>query len=262
MVYSSVNGVEDVPHYPKVVRFHSTDGGLTAATQTTILNMVGEEQGQSHQVSNLTIGPDGKLYLHNGDGFNASTAQNLNSYRGKVLRLNLDGTAPSDNPFYNAANGINSQDYVYAYGFRNPFGGARRASDGKHYEVENGPSVDRFAQVIRGDNYLWDGSDASMQQKAIYNWIPATAPVNITFVQQPTFGGSGFPQTKWDHAFVSQSGPTWATGPQGNRKAITEFVLDANGNRMSGPTTLVSYNGSGKATVAALGRRTRRTVLQ
>ena len=124
MVYSSVNGVEDVPHYPKVVRFHSTDGGLTAATQTTILNMVGEEQGQSHQVSNLTIGPDGKLYLHNGDGFNASTAQNLNSYRGKVLRLNLDGTAPSDNPFYNAANGINSQDYVYAYGFRNPFGGA------------------------------------------------------------------------------------------------------------------------------------------
>src|SRR5262249_46968205 len=70
------------PHYPKVVRFHSTDGGLTAATQTTILDMIGETQGQSHQVSNLSFGPDGKLYLHMGDGFDASTAQNLSSFRG------------------------------------------------------------------------------------------------------------------------------------------------------------------------------------
>jgi len=81
------------PRYPKVVRFQSADGGLTAATQMTILNMPGEEQGQSHFISNLTIGPDGKLYVHMGDGFNAATALNLNSFRGKILRLNLDGFA-------------------------------------------------------------------------------------------------------------------------------------------------------------------------
>lgn len=240
------------PHYPKVVRYTSTDGGQTMATATTILDMVGETQGQSHQISNLSIGPDGKLYVHMGDGFSASTALNLDSFRGKILRLNLDGSAPSDNPFYNATNGINARDYVFAYGFRNPFGGAWRASDQMHYEVENGPSVDRMAQVRRGVSYGWTGSDASMQINAIYNWNPAHAPVNIAFVQPATFGGSGFPAEKQDHAFVTESGPTWATGPQTLGKRITEFTLDTAGNVIAGPRDLVVYNGEGKATAVGL----------
>ncbi|MGE3107674.1 MAG: PQQ-dependent sugar dehydrogenase [Phycisphaerales bacterium] len=252
MLYSSVPGQEAVPHYPKVVRFTSMDGGLSAATQTTILDMVGESQGQSHQISNLTFGPDGMLYQHMGDGFDASTAQNLNSYRGKILRLMKTGAAPVDNPFYSATDGITSRDYVYAYGVRNPFGGAWRASDGSHYEVENGPSVDRFAKIVRARNYLWNGSDASMANFAIYNWAPATGPVNIAFIQPGTFGGSQFPPEKFDHAFVSESGPTWATGPQGNGKRISEFVLDAAGNLVSGPTPLIEYVGGGKATVVGL----------
>jgi len=187
-----------------------------------------------------------------GDGFDSSTGQNLNSFRGKILRVNFDGSAPTDNPFYNASNGINATDYIFAYGLRNPFGGDWRASDGMHYEVENGPSVDRFAKIVRGRNYLWDGTDASMANFAIYNWMPSTAPVNIAFIQANRFGGSGFAPNKFDHAFVSESGPTWASGPQNNAKRITEFVLDSNGNRISGPTPLVEYNGTGKATVAAL----------
>jgi PKD repeat protein len=252
MLYSTNPANDAAPHYPKVVRLHSSDGGRTASTQSTILDMVGETQGQSHQISNISIGPDNMLYVHMGDGFNAGTAQNLNSYRGKILRMNLDGSAPWDNPFYNASDGINARDYVYAYGFRNPFGGAWRAFDGFHYEVENGPSVDRFARVVAGRNYLWDGSDSSMQSFALYNWSPATAPVNVAFVQPTTFGGSAYPIGKQDHAFVSESGPTWATGPQANGKRISEFVLDASGNLVSGPTPLVEYIGTGKATVAGL----------
>ncbi len=239
-------------HYPKVVRFTSTDGGLTAATQTTILDMVGETQGQSHQISNLSIGPDGKLYVHMGDGFTASTAQDLDSYRGKILRMNFDGSAPADNPFFNLADGINSRDYVYAYGFRNPFGGAWRHADSTHYEVENGPSTDRFARVIQGQNYLWDGTNGSMSSMAIHNWNPAVAPVNIVFVERENSCGSGMPASKFDHAFVTESGPTYATGPQAKGKRITEFVLDAGGNVVSGPDLFVDYVGSGKATAAAL----------
>lgn len=252
MLYSSVPGVEAAAHYPKVVRFTSTDGGLTAATQTTILDMTGETQGQSHQISNITFGPDGKLYVHMGDGFDAARAQDLTSFRGKILRLNTNGTAVTDNPFYNASDGITARDYVFAYGVRNPFGGAWRASDGQHYEVENGPSVDRFAKIVRGRNYLYNGSDASMLNFAAYNWNPATGPVNIAFIQNATFGGSGFPASTLDHAFVTESGGTWATGPQTLGKKITEFVLDAAGNLVSGPTPLIDYVGSGKATVAAL----------
>ncbi|CAG1007069.1 Aldose sugar dehydrogenase YliI [Phycisphaerales bacterium] len=252
LLYSSTPGVENVPHYPKVVRFTSSDGGRTAATQATVRDMAGESQGQSHQISSVTIGPDGALYVHMGDGFDAATAQNLASYRGKILRMSKAGAPLPDNPFYNAADGFNARDFVFAYGVRNPFGGAWRQSDGFHYEVENGPSVDRIVKVVAGRNYLWNGSDASMANFAIYNWAPPSGPVNMAFIQNNVFGGSGFPAGKQDHMFISESGPTWATGPQSQGKRISEFVLDAAGNRISGPTPLVEYVGSGKATVVAL----------
>ena len=63
------------------------------ASRTVLLNIQPETQGQSHQISNVTIGPDNKLYVHLGDGFNFAAAQNLDQYRGKILRMNLDGTA-------------------------------------------------------------------------------------------------------------------------------------------------------------------------
>lgn len=243
----------DGTRHPIVVRCLSNANGAHADGFQVVLDMVGETQGQSHQVSNLSIGPDGKLYVHNGDGFDVSTAQTLNSFRGKILRMNLDGTVPTDNPFYNASDGISARDYVFAYGFRNPFGGAGRASDNFHYSVENGPSVDRFAKLVAGRNYLWDGTDASMGNFAIYNWSPSVAPVNIAFVQPESFSGSGFPAGKMGHAFVSESGPTWAEGPQGiYGKRISEFILDGSGNLVSGPTSLLEYAGTGKSTVAGL----------
>jgi hypothetical protein len=76
--------------------------------------------------------------------------------------------------------------------------------------------------------------------------------VNLSFVQSATFAGSQFPAGKLDHVFVSESGPTYATGPQNLGKRIVEFTLDANGNRLSGPTTLVEYTGSGQGTVVGL----------
>ncbi len=239
------------PHYPKVMRFQSNTGGQTATTQSTILNMPGETQGQSHQISNISIGPDGMLYVHMGDGFDSTTALNLNSYRGKILRMNLNGAAPTNNPLYNGAP-INARDYIYAYGFRNPFGGAWRQADGKHYEVENGPSIDRFALVNPGVSYGWNGSQSTMTIGAIHVWDPSVAPVNIVFVQPGTFGGSQFPAPMQGHAFVSESGSTWGTGPQELGKRITEFVLSPTGTVLSGPDTLIVYNGSGKASCAGL----------
>lgn len=252
MLWDNGSPAGGASHYPKVERISSLAGGLSIGSRDVLLNMQPETQGQSHQISNISIGPDGKLYVHNGDGFDASTALDLDQYRGKILRMNLDGSAPTDNPFYNAANGINARDYVYAYGVRNPFGGAWRAADGKHYSVENGPSVDRMAQINEGVNYGWNGSNASMFTNAIYNWDPAHAPVNITFVQSETFGGSAFPAEKMDRAFVSESGPTYASGPQAQGKRIVEFELDAAGNVVGGPTTLVEYVGVGRSSVVAL----------
>jgi glucose/arabinose dehydrogenase len=171
--------------------------------------------------------------------------------------MELDGSAVADNPFYDASDGISARDYVFAYGLRNPFGGAWRASDGQLYEVENGPLMDRLAKVRRGVSYGWDGSDAMMVTNAIFNWSPAAAPVNIAFVQSMTFGGSGFPSDKFDHAFVSESGSTYAAGPQSRGKRISEFVIggdqgNGNGSLQGGPVSLIHYTGDGRATISAL----------
>lgn len=255
VIVSRVRDTDGLPggeHHPQVVRFSSNDGGMTASSETVLLDMIGESQGQSHQISNLSIGPDGMLYVHNGDGFDASTALNLDSYRGKILRMDLNGNPLPDNPFYDLGNGINSRDYIFAYGFRNPFGGAWRASDGALYEVENGPSVDRLAKVDQGGNYGWNGTDASMQINAIYNWDPAHAPVNITFIEDETFGGSNYPNEYRDLAYVSESGPTYGLGPQALGKRIVSFELDSNGDLLSGPESFVEYIGTGRGSVVGL----------
>lgn len=236
---------------PRVLRLQSDDGGRTAARVLPVIEFPNEQMAPSHQISNVTFGPDDKLYVHVGSSF-SWIAQDLNSTDGKILRVNRDGSAPTDNPFYNADDGISATDYIFALGFRNPFGGAWRMADQSLYEVENGPSTDRFATVLAGRNYLWDGTDASMRNYAIYNWTSPVAPVQIAFTEPERFGGSGFPSSRMRSAFVTESGATWASGPQLYGKEIGEFVFAEDGSLQSGPTPLAKYDGSGKATAAGL----------
>lgn len=236
---------------PRVLRLQSDDGGRTAARILSIIEFGGDSQAPSHQISNVTFGPDGKLYVHVGSSF-SWIAQDLNTTDGKILRINGDGSAPPDNPYYDAADGITPKDYIFALGFRNPFGGAWRFADQSLYEVENGPATDRLAKVIAGRNYLWDGTDASMRNYAVYNWSLPVAPIQIAFTEPERFNGSGFPEDKLRSAFVTESGATWATGPQEYGKKISEFVIGPDESLVSGPTTFAEYNGSGKATAAGL----------
>ena len=238
--------------YPRVARLHSEDGGLTASTIESIADFYGVNQAASHQISNVSIGPDGKLYVHVGDANQYQFAQNKDSLLGKILRLELDGSPAVDNPFYDAEDGIGPADYIFAFGFRNPFGGAWRAADGQHYEIENGPDLDRLAQVVAGRNYNWNGTNESMMTYAICTFPGGTAPVNIAFVQSETFDGSGFPESKLGHVFVSESGPTWSSGTPLHGKRIGEVGLTAEGTLDSGPTPLIEYNGTGKATVVGI----------
>jgi glucose/arabinose dehydrogenase len=229
---------------------------------TVLVTFPTEPQGQSHQISSITIGPDNKLYVHMGDGFDQTKGQDLTSARGKILRLNLDGSSPTDNPFYNAADGLTARDQVWLYGVRNPFGGCWRASDGKHFTIENGPSNDRISMGVAGRNYLYDGSDTSMNNfniLAVSNnpltaiWYPAHGPVNGAFIQTATFNGSGFPPEKMDHLFVTESGPTYAQGAQSLGKRVSELVLAPNtGTLVSGPVPLVEYTGSGFASCVGI----------
>lgn len=104
--------------------------------------------GQYHHGGRLKIGPDGKLYATAGDAASdPEIAQDIKSLGGKILRMNLDGSIPKDNPFPNS--------YVYSYGHRNPQGIAW-ATDGALYESEHGPSAnDEINHIQSGHNYGW-----------------------------------------------------------------------------------------------------------
>lgn len=236
---------------PRVIRLSSEDGGRTAAGQQLVLELPDIAHVASHQISNISIGPDRKLYVHIGDGHSAHLARDPDSFLGKILRLEMDGTPAVDNPLYDSSDGISARDYVYAVGMRNPFGGAWRARTNTLYAVGNGPTTDRIFEVRSGADYGWDGTDESMQQGAIHTWNPPAAPVRLDFLQEETFGGSGFGDDWMDSILVTESGSTWAEGPQREGKRVTLFRFEEDGSL--GPAEpLAIYQGSGRATAAAL----------
>ncbi len=76
--------------------------------------------GTVHNGGGMHISPEGKLLISVGDGGNGGQSGDLDFMAGKFLRLNLDGTIPEDNPFYNELSGKSRA--IYAYGFRNSYG--------------------------------------------------------------------------------------------------------------------------------------------
>lgn len=113
-------------------------------TKELLANLPG---GNIHNGGRMKIGPDDKLYITVGDAGNPNNAQNRNSLAGKILRMNLDGTIPDDNPFKNS--------YVYSYGHRNPQGLAWD-EDGTLFSTEHGQTAhDEINLIQPGKNYGW-----------------------------------------------------------------------------------------------------------
>jgi glucose/arabinose dehydrogenase/mono/diheme cytochrome c family protein len=231
----------------KITRFHSHDGGLTAASSTDILVMLDDEMwGNAHQIQQCSIGPDGKLYVNVGNGDQAILGQNLGSLQGKILRLNLDGSAPEDNPFYDATNLHSPRNYVYALGFRNPFAMAWRGSE--LYVNENGVAIDRLLRIFPGFNYGYDGTDHSIRMNTLYLWgPPAVAPVGMTGIEE-----AGFPTYKRGYLFMGLMGAQ-ADWPQRGAvsagREIQEIVLDSQGRLEKLPKTFAKYAGNRAVTV-------------
>ena len=115
--------------------------------------------GTYHHVGRLKIGPDQKLYVTAGDASNPELAQNKDSLAAKILRVNLDGSIPEDNPFKNSM--------IYSSGHRNPQGLAW-TPEGVMYATEHGQSAnDEVNEIKPGKNYGWPVIEGAEKQDGL-----------------------------------------------------------------------------------------------
>jgi glucose/arabinose dehydrogenase len=137
-------------------------------------------------------------------------AQNLGSHQGKILRLNLDGSVPQDNPFVGRAGALPE---IWSYGHRNPQGLAYDPATGTLWETEHGPQGgDEINVIQKGANYGWpvigyganytlgteihkDRYKAGMEQPKAF-WVPSIGISGLAI-----YAGDKFPNWK-GNAFV------------------------------------------------------------
>jgi len=106
-----------------------------------------------HFGSRITFDDTGHLYISIGDRGTRDNAQNLKTHAGSIIRLNLDGSIPKDNPFVNDANALPE---IYSYGHRNPQGLFYDTNSKKLYSNEHGPrGGDEINIIEKGANYGW-----------------------------------------------------------------------------------------------------------
>jgi aldose sugar dehydrogenase len=164
--------------------------------------------GAGGAAARLVFGPDGKLYMGLGATRDPS-AQNPASLRGKVLRLNDDGTAPADNPFVGRAG---YRPEIFTLGHRNPAGLAFNPNTGELWASEYGPNGGDEINILRaGRNYGWPevsfGRDypgpfispvpyKEGMEMPISSFIPGISPSGLAF-----YSGTDFP-TWTTSAFV------------------------------------------------------------
>ncbi|MBD2724677.1 PQQ-dependent sugar dehydrogenase [Hymenobacter armeniacus] len=176
----------------KVVRYTYS---ATANTLTAPLVLLGGITAfNTHSGSRLLILPDLTLLVTTGDASQASLAQNPTSLNGKILRMNLDGTVPADNPTPNSL--------VYTLGHRNPQGLVRLPS-GSLYSSEHGPNNDdEINKIEAGRNYGWPDVEgycnlaaertfcaANNVREPLYTWTPTIAPAGLAYYDHPAIPG-------------------------------------------------------------------------
>ena len=164
----------------KVVRYSYNNGSLI--NPQILIDQI--PAASIHNGSRLLINSN-KIYITTGDAADTSTPQNTNSLAGKILRLNLDGTIPADNPIPN--------NPVWTYGHRNAQGLVFVGN--KLFASEHGPDSDDEINLIeKGRNYGWPNIKGFCNETAekpfcstnnivepLIAWTPTIAPSGLTY---------------------------------------------------------------------------------
>lgn len=160
-------------------------------------------RSSNHFGSRLVFARDGKLFVTQGDRFNfRERAQDLSAGMGKIVRINPDGTVPSDNPFVGRAG---ARPEIWSFGHRNVQAATLHPETGHLWTVEHGArGGDELNRPEAGKNYGWpvitygvdysgmrigEGVEKSGMEQPVYYWDPVIAPSGMTFYTGDVYPG-------------------------------------------------------------------------
>jgi glucose/arabinose dehydrogenase len=207
LIYLAYTMDSDAGLMTRIARFRETPDGLKEM-KLIFPGFAGSDKPK-HFGSRMVFGRDGKLYFTLGERGEGERAQDLMDLNGKTLRLNEDGTLPSDNPFIGHQN---ARPEIFSYGNRNAQGMAVQPRTGHIFQTEHGPSWndapgggDEVNIIIAGGNYGWpvihhrEGREGMISP--LLEYTPAIAPAGAMF-----YTGDLFPQWENDFFFATLVG--------------------------------------------------------
>ncbi len=252
-VYYTVPGT---PAHNRVSRFTANGDTAIAGSEVNLLDIDALSTDTRHNGGGIHFGPDGKLYISVGDNKVSANSQSLSSLKGKILRINPNGSIPTDNPFYNQTTGVDRA--IWALGLRNPYTfafGTDPTGASRMFINDVGENTwEEINDGIAGSNYGWpilegpssnpsfrspiyayshNGQPAAITGGAFYN--PTTVQFPQAYVGEYFF--SDF-LNNWIHVFNPATGTatTFATNmPEGS----VDLLVDQAGSLyyLAGPGT-------------------------
>ncbi|HYO09042.1 MAG TPA: PQQ-dependent sugar dehydrogenase [Tepidisphaeraceae bacterium] len=230
------------PPHNRVTRFTADANDPNVAVPNSGLPILDLENlsATNHNGGAIHFGPDGKLYVAVGDNAVSSNAQTLNNRLGKMLRINPDGTIPSDNPFFTNDGVTQPRDYIWALGLRNPFTFAFDPADGTMHINDVGENTWEEINVGRaGANYGWptvEGPENTPNPNFddplfVYNHSSAagdaggTVIAGGTFYRRPAGAANPFPDAFAGDYFYADSNRGWVRWLDDNT-ANTNLILN------------------------------------
>jgi glucose/arabinose dehydrogenase len=176
----------------RVSRFTANGDVAVAGSETVILELNNLSSATNHNGGATHFGPDGKLYIAVGENANGANSQTLTNLLGKMLRINADGSIPSDNPFFAQASGQNRA--IWALGLRNPFTFTFQPSSTRMFINDVGQNTwEEIDDGIAGSNYGWPETEGQTSdprfRSPLYSYAHGTGP----FLGCAITGGAFYP---------------------------------------------------------------------
>jgi len=158
----------------RISRFTVNGNTIAPASESVVLNLDPLSTATNHNGGTIQFGPDGTLYVGVGENANTLNSQNLDTYHGKILRINSDGSVPSGNPF---TGGTAQRQRVWEYGMRNPYTLSIQPGTGRIFVNDVGQNTWEEINdcTIGGLNYGWPTAEGNSSNPAFTNPIYAYA---------------------------------------------------------------------------------------